>query len=242
MAFLRGIQLIPAALVHHTGSMLRFRPSQTKYLPTRDTDCLVILPDGKTVKGRFHLHPANPYIGGRDFVRWIKTWIEWNKPLRIYVAQVGASMQLELRMGSVTTTPNRGVGSIKRYIHRIGRIKEPRLRKKEYKRWERTPNLRRILMQVWPAECQVVGCQSAVGLSEVLKDKILDVHHIDHIARGGSDSPINLCLICASHHALIHRALSSNYRSNSSNQVTMAINGITIVIKRNIHDLWKLVS
>ena len=242
MALLRGFQSIPAALVYHTGSMIRFRPSQTKYLPTRDTDCLVVLPDGKTVKGKFHLHPANPYIGGRELVRWIKNWIEWNKPLRIYVAQMGATMQLELRMGNVATVPNRGVSNIKRNLQRIGRIKESRLRKKEYKTWERNPNLRRILLQVWPAECQVDGCQSAVGLSDVLKDKILDVHHIDHIASGGSDSPTNLCLICGSHHALVHRAPSSSCSSNTSHQVTMTIDGITIIIKRNVNDLWKLLG
>lgn len=195
MAFLRGKQSIQAALVNHTGTMIRFRPSQLRYLPQNDTDCLITLLDGRIVKGKFHLHPANPYIGGPGLVRWIKTWVEWRELLNIHVDQVGTNMNIKLRTSSTTAMPNRSISIVKRKIEQIGRIKDLRQRRKEYKVWERNPNLRKAVLQVWPSVCQVDGCRSADGIPDVLKDRILDVHHIDYIARRGSDSPTNLCLI-----------------------------------------------
>ena len=239
MSFLIGIQELEGALVHHTGTMIRFRPAQLDYLPTVDGDCIVTLLDGKTVTGRFHRHPANPYIGGRELVRWIKTWVPWNDPMLVAVEQVGSGMQVRLRTGSGDHRGATENKRVRRNAIRLSRIKDIARRRRSYASWERDPSLRRLVLRAWESKCQVVGCLSHQDLSEALADRILDVHHIEFVSSGGSDSPTNLCLLCASHHVLLHRAPSMHVISNNSEETRIAVNGLILVIRRNVRDLWR---
>src|SRR5450759_1171336 len=91
MPFLRGVTQLDAALVHHTGSMIRFVTSQLPNLPATDMDCLLELPDGRVVKGRFHRHRENPYVGGPSVVGWIKSWVAFRETVPVRVSQVHGS-------------------------------------------------------------------------------------------------------------------------------------------------------
>ena len=64
--------LLPCALVHHTGSMIRFRPRQLGDLPRGDRDLQIILPSGRLVGGHFRRNEANPNVSGRELVAYIK--------------------------------------------------------------------------------------------------------------------------------------------------------------------------
>ena len=242
MSFLIGVQELEGALVHHTGTMVRFRPAQLDYLPTVDSDCAVTLLDGKTVTGRFRRHPANPYIGGRELVRWIKTWIHWNAPMLVTVEQVGPGMQVRLRTrsgGYLETTEGK---KVRREAIRLAKVKDVARRRRGYTSWERDPALRQLVLRAWESKCQVVGCLSHNELPEALADRILDVHHIEFVSSGGSDSPTNLCLLCASHHVLLHRAPSMRVIFNNSEETQIAVNGLNLTIKRNVSDLWSQID
>lgn len=77
--------LLDCTLVHHTGTMIRFVTSQLPSLPTADQDVWVALPNGRAVRGRFHLHPANPYVGGPDVVSYIKGILDFGQNSRMLI-------------------------------------------------------------------------------------------------------------------------------------------------------------
>ena len=239
MAFLVGTRLIEGTLVHHTGSMIRFRTSQLHSLPVDDVICNITLMDGKTVQGRFHRHRENPYIGGPELVKWIKQWVTWNAPQSVLVQQVGNGMNVRLRPTNSIPVLTLEGRKIRRKILRFAGIKDAARRRREYSAWERDPALRDFILSIWDNRCQVVGCTFATNLSSHLASSILDVHHINSVARGGSDSASNLCLICASHHALLHRSPSMKVLSNGPEEVHIAVNGMELVIRRAISDVWR---
>ena len=239
MGFLIGVTSIDASLVHHTGSMIRFRTSQLGSLPASDATCSVTLMDGRTVQGRFHRHRDNPYIGGPELVRWIKQWIDWNNPQPVVVQQVGSGMHIRLRPSNGIATPTTNGRRVRRKALRLASLTDGVRRRREYTAWERDPALREFILNLWKARCQVVGCTSSRKLANHLAHSILDVHHINSVARGGSDSTSNLCLICANHHALIHRSPSSRVLSSGPEEVRVAVNGMTLVIRRKISDIWE---
>jgi len=242
MPFLIGTPELTAALVHHTGSMIRFRPAQLPYLPAQDVNCSVTLLDGKSVNGRFRRHPANPYIGGAELVRWIKTWVRWNEPASVVVEQVGQGLVVRLRTQSGGQPQTALSRRIRRKAVGIGKIKNAARRRRAYSAWEHNPALRQLVLHVWPPQCQVIGCRAGQGLPITLADKIVDVHHIEFVSSGGSDSPINLCLLCANHHALLHRASTMQILSNDSEQVRIAVNGTELTIERDIKELWRTID
>jgi len=111
-------------------------------------------------------------------------------------------------------------------------------RRKLYAQWERDPRLRKYAISAWGASCQVVGCTSAAGLPGHLHRALIDVHHFNHVAAGGADSPLNIGLLCASHHALIHRAPKSKLNSCDGQSALVQVNGIVLKIKRDVTALW----
>lgn len=243
MPFLRNTARLNASLVHHTGTMIRFVPSQLPHLPPGDTSCQVVLLDGQEVEGWFHRHPANPYIGGRALVGWIKAWVAWNQPMRVAVEQVGAGSTIRLRTlgrGPTVATPERT--RLRKRALRIGRTKRRQRRRREYEELERDPRVRRALLQVWEPICQVVGCSFHLALPAGLKRAAVEVHHITHVSSGGSDSPVNLCLVCPNHHALIHRAPSSRVTALDTEHAEVEVDGLTLRIERDLEDVWELVD
>ena len=125
----------PAALVHHKGTMIRFRTRQLGILPNDDVAVTVLTPDGLELQGRFRGNPANPYIGGTDVVRWIKRWVKWNRPEQVTLANVvnrSSAVQLLLKGSSTSGDKDfrelfrktkRGLRNSKTRMQRVGVVK-----------------------------------------------------------------------------------------------------------------------
>jgi hypothetical protein len=80
-----------------------------------------------------------------------------------------------------------------------------RKRRTEAHRLERSRSLRLLILRLFGPECQVKGCAFSRGLKKNLLRHIVEVHHLHHIAHRGSDAPDNLAVLCANHHAIMHR-------------------------------------
>jgi hypothetical protein len=238
MAFLVGVAALPARLVHHTGSMIRFTTSQLPNLPPNDVDCTISVPDGQRFDCRFHRHPANPYIGGGALVRWIRSWVGWNRPVDVVVRQFANPNALELRATSPSQVPAAvRVATLPR-LRRLAREHPTPRRRRLYAAWERDPRLRAMALAAWPHDCQVIGCTAAQTLPVHLRLRVLEVHHLNHVSVGGTDSPLNICLICAMHHALIHRAPQSQLAVCDGVRAEVRVNGHSLDIRRDVSALW----
>jgi len=67
---------------------------------------------------------------------------------------------------------------------------------------------------------------------------IVVVHHVEWIAWGGSDSPLNVCLMCANHHAIVHHAPTiSKVKKCDLERVVIQANGETLEIVRDMNRL-----
>ncbi len=231
MKLVTGIDQLPVRLVHHTGSMVRLTTSQLPYMPTADQDCTLVLPDGKVVAGRFHRHPANPYIGGRELVGWIKSWIPARQTLDVYLEQVGTTLTGRI---SFDSAGQKFAPAIRRELRTLA--SQPRgKRRVAYERWERDPRLRPAVLSVWDARCQVVGCDST-STSQIpahLAGRLVDVHHLNHVGTGGTDSTLNLALLCVMHHHLIHRAPSTSLIESDLEHALVKVNGTHLAILRD---------
>ncbi len=242
MSFLRVTSSLDARLVHHTGTMIRFRTSQLGALPTADKDCVVIFPDGQRARGRFHLHPRNPYIAGAGVVDWIKSWVPSRQPIDVLVQQVGSGDLVHVKMAAPTgasqLSPVRHRRIVERFADEASRAKTEAQRRKVYERLERDPALRGLLLDTWDHRCQVEGCTITDAYPATLRKHLLDVHHLNHVSAGGPDSPTNVSLICAAHHALIHRGPSPRLTKCSALEARVKVNGIVLTIHRDARSLW----
>lgn len=236
MAFYRGAQELPAKLVHHTGTMVRFTTSQLPALPAQDERCEVALPDGRVVSGDFRMNPANPYIRGRELVGWIKSWVPWNEPIDVTLRQAGQTSRLQVlipgQVGVLLTSP-----SLEQRLRALAGQRSSDRRRRDYESWERDPGLRAIALGAWGATCQVSGCAAVPTVPTHLRAALVEVHHLNHVAAGGTDSPLNICLVCANHHALIHRGGGRLVRCDG-NGAGVQVNGILLDIRRDISLLW----
>jgi hypothetical protein len=207
MPFFRGTVALAGTLVYDTGSYIRFRTSQLGSLPRADVDCPIRLPDGAVVVGRFHMHPQNPYIGGRALVGWIKGWLAFGDRadvileegvgplrLRIIAPAQATDQQLRTRVAARSRTLLALPSSVRR--------------RRTYSAWERNPLVRRLVLETYGPDCQVARCLVQSHFPAVATVLIADVHHLDAVSVGGSDSPLNLAVLCVAHHVLVHRGQS----------------------------------
>lgn len=235
MTFLHNVESLPAQLVHHTGTMIRFTTGQLPDLPTDDLDCEIALPDGGIVAGHFRRHPANPYVGGRALVQWIKSWLPYGSTATATVYQVHTANRIRVALSppdSGTTSDNhrRRVGNRARKLRKISSRER---RRRSYETWERDPALRGIALAAWGTNCQVEGCMYLSDVPDHIRGRMVDVHHLNHVGAGGSDSPMNISVLCVVHHQLIHRAPGSSVRSWDLDQATVLVNGLTLSIARD---------
>lgn len=236
MTFLQSVSVLPARLVHHTGSMLRFTTGQLPHLPVQDTDCVLVLPDGAQVPGHFRRHPANPYVGGRALVAWIKSWVPYNMPIDVVVSQLGTGNRIHIAIGagrSRLTSRTHHQQRIETTARRLRRLDGADRRRRAYAAWERNPNLRAVALAAWGPTCQVVGCSTLSNVPSHLRDHLVDVHHLNHVSRGGSDSPMNISVLCVTHHGLIHRAPASKLLTWDLDGAAVAVNGLTLFVQRD---------
>jgi hypothetical protein len=213
--------ILGCALVHHTGSMIRFRTSQLPELPSHDRNILIGLPNGRVVDGHFRRHPDNPNVSGAELVRYIKGVLPFgaNKPMMIDAT--GTRWQLyeiddavpvvtaakvstrRLREGTLTGS------DLAKLLKLADGETQTTKREIAYGRLLRPPGLRRLILSLMGTDCQVEGCSAVGGMRKQWGDAaagvaIVQVHHIEAMAQRVDHHPNNLCVLCANHHALIH--------------------------------------
>lgn len=215
------MSLEPCWLTHHTGTYIRFRPSQAPKLPDHDVDLTIELYDGQTVPGRFHLNPANPYVGGPKLLQFIRSRVPFRSKEQALISVIGrhwrlfepdsvgaeaARYGLDEQRARVEGLTGRDLGRI---LARIDALTTRSGRRESYERLTRPPALRRLVIGLMGARCQVEHCKAAERSKDAWDDDgaalaVLEVHHIEEVAKVEDHSPANLCVICANHHRLIH--------------------------------------
>jgi hypothetical protein len=232
---LRDVNRLSATLVHQTGSMIRFTTSQLSNLPPTKLPCEVVLPDGQIVGGLLHPHPQNPYLAGREVVRWIKSWLAFGETIPISVLQVGNRDRVRVELLGPAHV---GSSSITRAVRALAKETAPR-RRVRYETWERNPSLRGFVLSIWDASCQVLGCDmgAAMGVPAHLAGRLVDVHHLNHVGSGGTDSPLNLAVLCVMHHNLIHRAPTTGLVESDFVRAVVRVNGDELEVRRDVRAL-----
>ena len=215
--------LIDCTLVHHTGTIIRFRPAQLTHLPDADVDVTVGLPHGRLVQGHFRRNLANPNVSGRGVVGYIKRVLSFahNRPMLIDIRPDGVWDLYELDQ-AVRVVQRAGGGrhriergrltpkDLATLLEQANRETNHQKRLRKYAGILRPPCLRRLILGLMGASCQVQGCTICRRIAqywghETAAEAIVDVHHIEALANVVDHSPNNLSVLCANHHQLIHR-------------------------------------
>lgn len=236
MPFLQQTLSLPVAVVHHTGTMVRFTSGQLTRLPASDGDVLVDLPDGTVARGHFRRHPANPYLAGREIVQWIKTWLPMGENHPAEIRQVGQGSRVQLILENPTQVVSPTSSSVHRAAKRLaaGLTSSPAPRRRALlEAWERNPMLRAYVLDCWGSQCQVDGCTVQGEVPAHLAHSIVDVHHLTHVSGGGSDSPMNLSVLCTAHHALVHRSKSKLVDADGHSAL-IQVNGNQLLLHREV--------
>ena len=215
------MSLEPCWLTNHTGTIIRFRPSQLPRLPDEDMDLTVELFDGRVIPGRFHRHPANPYVAGQHVRQFIQSRVHAESREQVLISVIGQHWRL-YEPGPVGAEAARyGVDrqravhgrltgrDLDRILKQIDVLSDRSGRREAYERLMRPPGLRQLVMGLMGARCQVEHCDAAQSTADEWDDEaaarsVLEVHHIEEVAKVEDHSPRNLCVICANHHRLIH--------------------------------------
>jgi hypothetical protein len=102
----------------------------------------------------------------------------------------------------------------------------------------RRRNVTALVLRCFGARCQARGCDFTSSVAEQVRECVLHVHHIRELGRGGDDSPYNLSVLCANHHALCHRAPQVRaIFSTDSDDVLMTYAGGSFLLERNLAPL-----
>ena len=214
--------LLPCKLVHRTGTIIRFTTSQLTDLPVGHQDVRVRLPSGQTVDGHFNRHPQNPNVTGPGIVRYIKRnlppnsneealidvgdglWILYRLPGAAAAGDAGFTPAGAQRVGRGTLTGD----DLKDVLSKLDQLQRGNERRQAYQRLLRPPGLRRLILELMGASCQVDGCDAAEEFARThgpaAGPAVVEVHHVEAVARRVDHHPNNLCVLCANHHRLIH--------------------------------------
>lgn len=213
--------MIPSKLVHDTGTMIRFRTSQLGQLPSASGDIELLLPTGRLVISHFNRNPQNPNVSGPELVRFIKHRIAFGQREDVLVEQRSARLwvvhllESALAVAGAARVPERRVragvlnsADVLALTAYADRENERGRRIETYARVLRPSSLRRLVLGVVGARCMAHGCRACEefdtqwgrGSGSV----IVDVHHIEHVARAIDHHPRNLCVLCGNHHRFVH--------------------------------------
>ncbi len=213
--------LEPCWLTNQSGTVIRFRTSQLPRLPDADVDLRIELFDGRVVPGRFHLNRANPYVAGPRVRQFIQARVEERSKEQALISIAGRYWRLMEAQHVVAGVAGYGVSrtraaegklvgkDLEGILERLDAIRESSGRREAYERLTRPSGLRVLVIGLMGPTCQVEGCDAAEASAEKWGDAaaalaVLDVHHIEAVAKVQDHSPKNLCVICANHHRLIH--------------------------------------
>lgn len=236
MSFLQQVPSLQVAVVHHTGTMVRFTSTQLPRLPASDTELLIDLPDGTVAHAHFRRNPANPNLTGPEVVRWIKAWLPKGENHAAVIHQVGNGSRVQLSLVVPTPLVTPTSSTVHRAAKRLGvGLKSSSLprRRTLLEVWERDPFLRVFVLDRWGSQCQVNGCTVQGEVPAHLAHAIVDVHHLAHVSGGGSDSPMNLSVLCTAHHALVHRSKSKLVGADGLS-ARIKVNGIELLLQREV--------
>jgi hypothetical protein len=219
----------------HIGAIIRFTTSQLPSLPATEVDCTIVLPHGQVVEGHFNRNPKNPNINGVELRHWILANVPRRSSLDVLVSETPAGHLAILPVGATPARPGLGpeIAAL---------VNAPAERRRvEFERLERRADLREKVLSVWPPVCQVAGCSSLEAFPEAVHAAALEVHHLEHVGDGGTDGILNLCLICANHHRLIHLGRPpAAVLSSGATEVRIEVGTVVLTIERDLGPLLRL--
>lgn len=216
------MNILPCTLVHHTGTIVRFRPRQLAQLPGSDTDLQLILPTGRIVHGHFRRNPANPNISGAQLVGYIKRAIGFGEVENALIEQVSPITWRLYRLGAAVAIADDARASARRIrdaslleadLARLLALADAFARRRPrvhaYRRVLRPAALRRLMLNLVGASCQIDGCSVAEDFAQEFENEdagraVVEVHHVEAVARCVDHHPRNLCVLCGNHHRLVH--------------------------------------
>lgn len=240
--------MIACKLVHDTGTMVRFRTSQLSQLPITSRDVSLLLPNGRVVSVHFNRHPQNPNISGAELVRFIKRrlppkgredvllerrrenlWIVHELAATLQIAEDAHIPKNRVRDGALNSADFAALVKIAdREADRGRRIRQ-------YRRVLRPSGLRRLVLNIVGTNCMVADCDSCDQFSSAWWPDsgaaIVEVHHIEEVARTIDHSPRNLCVLCANHHRFLHSVPSWSV-SHCATDVVMQHGGKALRVVR----------
>lgn len=237
-----------AALVHRTGSGIRFRTSQVRNgeIPNTSRAVTVILPGGTRLDAsQLTVNIANPMITGDKLVKWIKERLAPNTTLNITVVETIAGQEYQVVLPNLLRSPAQlnalteahTVDESWRLLARLldgAESQTPPRRRAVYERIERDARLSPLVRQCFGSQCQVVDCSFTQGTDRSLDKFIAEVHHLEHLSRGGTHAAYNLCVLCANHHRLFHRDNSAHIVGSIGEEVTVESREGIVLIKRDL--------
>jgi hypothetical protein len=205
--FISGKSSIEVRVTRASGSALFLRSGNLPILPTATRRVKLLLPDKSEIAGKYTVNPINPFIGGPDVPEWIRSVVPPGKSVDATLTEVAPGV-LQVRLHGVIKASNKELkqraakldSKIRRYKPKGRRRKVQR----DIERWERDPMLRDAVLGQWPTSCQIDGCSMLEHIPFELREALLEIHHVTHISRGGTDDADNLTLLCANHHKLVH--------------------------------------
>lgn len=229
------------ALVHHTGTMIRFTTSQLGHLPKQDKGVTIALSDGTELACKFHRHPANPYIAGPQLVKWIKSWIPFRQKEQAIVREEKEGYYT-LLLSSPLKKSKEENEELQKLLKRFRKASErpPEERRKKYDVIIRQRINSDLVKKCFGHKCQVENCEFLANVSEELYMFLSEVHHLEHLGVSGDNSPYNLAILCANHHAIFHRDKTAKVEKIEGDHMLISYNKgqKKVWIRRNLSLLY----
>lgn len=227
--------MIPCRLVHDTGTMIRFRTSRLGDLPATSGDVALLLPTGRVVTGYFNRNRRNPNVSGGGLVRYIKRQLRLRFGERedVLVERRNAGLWVlhlvepAVAVAKDTELSPAGIDRVRRgrlefqdlsaLLRLADRENGRRRRVEAYRRLLRPAGLRRLVMNaVGAAGCMAQDCDAPERFDAAWGAgsgaAVVDVHHVEPLARAVDHHPRNLCILCGNHHRFVHRSGSWTVR------------------------------
>lgn len=232
---LRGATEVRGTVYHHTGTFIRITNQYRDALPAGSQDLDLLMPDGVALQAHYTGTAAFPYMAGPQLVGWIKKWFAYGTGRDVVILeQPTGPLLVQFAVPATAALAPTRRREVRRKLRRLG----GKRKRETFERWERDPGLRQAVLAVWPARCQVVGCRTARAAGS-LGDRVVDVHHLRSVSKGGGDSGLNLVVLCVLHHALMHRAPAVQISTADATRVVAQVDGLTLQIRRDAFALMQ---
>ena len=241
--------MISGTLVHDTGTMIRFRTRQLGDLPDVSCEVELSLPTGRVVRGHFNSNRRNPNVSGRDLVQYIKRRLALGEREDVLVEQrrpdwwivhllspiIEAAQGVNWPLNRIETgrMELRDFSALMALADREG-ARQRRIG--AYARILRPSGLRCLILgTVDVHECMVHQCDAVEQFTTNWGGDrglvIVEVHHIEPLARVIDHHPRNLCILCANHHRFIHGVGSWRVRHEGPDVILTRPEGEIVVCR-----------